>query len=151
MKILRFAAACTVLCGVLLALPRGGAAGGDETYTIVIQKVEVKTTQKNGNSWDVNDGKPDLRVIIRNTADDSKAYETKEKTDTFAADFNEPTNVKFKKGHTLEIQVVDVDVAVNDVVGKVNAEMKAEKIQEGKMRLENFDQVIFLTFEIKKL
>jgi hypothetical protein len=154
MSKLRIAATLLALVAILAATQFGAAGDKNETYTLVIKKVEVKTTQKNGNSWDVNDGKPDLRVIIRNTSDkskDAKAYESKSKEDVFSHDFNEPTNIKFTKGQTLEFEVVDVDVAVNDTVGKTAIEMKDDRLREGKMRIETFDQVVYLEVELKKL
>jgi hypothetical protein len=47
--------------------------------------------------------------------------------------------------------VVDVDVAVNDLIGKTTLDMKEDKLREGKMRLEDFDQVIHLEIDVKIL
>lgn len=152
MSTLRFTLAFLLIGGVLVASQAPVAGGGTDTYTLVIKKVEVKKTQKNGESWDVNNGEPDLRVIVRNMSDkDSKAFETKEHKDRFTADFNEPTNIKFKKGNILEFDVVDVDVAVNDTVGKTRIEMNDERLREGGLRLEGFEQVIYLEIQVKKL
>lgn len=151
MSMLRIGIGALTLCGVLAAT-QFGATAGDDAYTIVLKKVEVKKTQKNGESWDINDGKPDLRVIIRNTSDkDAKEFESKEKTDVYSAEFNEPTTVKFRPGQTVEFHVVDVDVAVNDTIGKTAVEMKGDKLKTGVLRLENFDQVVHLEIEVKKL
>jgi hypothetical protein len=130
----------------LVAQEKGGE------YTVVVKKVEVKTTNVNGNSWDVNDGKPDLAVIIRNLDDkDQKTFQTKEKTDAFSTDFNEPTTIKFRSGQHLELLVVDRDVAVNDDIGKFKLETSDKAIKDGKVRMENFGQVIYLEIELKKL
>jgi hypothetical protein len=138
--------------GAILVASRASLGQGDASYTVTIKKVEVKKTQKNGDAWDVNNGAPDLRVIIRNaTSSKEKAFESKEKKDVFAADFDEPTTVKFRAGDKLEIEVVDVDVAVNDLIGKTTLDMKEDKLREGKMRLEDFDQVIHLEIDVKKL
>src|SRR5688500_2264930 len=75
-------------------------AAKDGLYTVVIKKVEVAKTQKNGSAWDVNDGKPDLRVIVRVVGEKDATFKTKEKTDTFSADFNEPTSIKFRMGQS---------------------------------------------------
>jgi hypothetical protein len=145
-------AAAVLTAGSLLFGGWAVFAVGEADYTVIIKKVEVKTTNANGNSWDVNDGKPDLAVIVRNTSDkESKTFQTKEKTDTFSAEFNEPTAIKFRQGHILEFQVVDRDVAVNDEIGKFKLEMTEKELKEGKQRREGFGQVIYLELELKKL
>ena len=128
------------------------AAVGATEYTVVIKKVEVKKTNKNGDPWDVNDGKPDLCVVIRNTTDkEQKAFESKVKDDVYAADFNEVTTLKVKEGQVLEFRVLDKDVAAHDEIGKTNREITGKILKEGTLRMENFDQVIFLEIELKKL
>ena len=158
MSTLRLAIGVLTVFGILVGsqLP-GLLAGGDkEEYTVVINKVEVKKTQKNGETWDVNDGAPDLRVFARNTTNkDEKAFETKEQKDTYSAVFDQPANFKVKKGQSIELEVVDVDVAVNDQVGKTILEINDENIRKseqakGKLRLENFGQVIYLDIQLKK-
>jgi hypothetical protein len=68
--------------GAILVASRASLGQGDASYTVTIKKVEVKKTQKNGDAWDVNNGAPDLRVIIRNaTSSKEKAFESKEKKD----------------------------------------------------------------------
>jgi hypothetical protein len=154
MSMLRLTIGVLTVFGILIGSQVPGVlAGGDkDEYTVVIKKVEVKKTQKNGESWDVNDGAPDLRVFVRNTTNkDEKAFETKEKKDTFSAEFNEAANIRAKKGQSIEIEVVDADVAVNDQVGKTILEINDDHIQKGKLRLENFGQVIYLDIELKKL
>jgi hypothetical protein len=143
--------------GILIGSQVSGVLAGGEKdeYTVVIKKVEVKKTQKNGESWDVNDGAPDLRVFARNTTNkDEKAFETKEKKDTYSAEFNEAANIRAKKGQSIELEVVDADVAVNDQVGKTLVELTDENIQKGLekgLRIENFGQVIYLDIQLKKL
>ena len=154
MSMLRLTIGVLTVFGILVGSQAPGLlAGGDkDEYTVVINKVEVKKTQKNGESWDVNDGAPDLRVFVRNTTNkDEKAFESKEKKDTFIAEFNEAANIRAKKGQSIEIEVVDADVAVNDQVGKTVVEVNDEHIRKGKLRLENFGQVIYLDIELKKL
>jgi hypothetical protein len=127
------------------------AAGGEGEYTVIVKKVEVKTTNADKKAWDPMDGKPDLRVRIQNISEkDSKAHDTKEKTDAFVAEFNEPVPVKFRTGQRLEVTVLDVDGVANDEIGKIN--VNTEKItKEGTIRLEAFGQVILVELEMKKV
>ena len=127
-------------------------ADDNAEYTVVIRKVVVKERKADGSHWDINEGKPDLRVKIRNgTVKDSKEYKTKEATDTFSHDFNETTDIRFKIGHKLEITVVDVDVASDDLIGSINVNTEKITPKGGSIKLENFGQVISLEMEIKKL
>jgi hypothetical protein len=157
MSMLRLTIGVLTVFGILIGSQVSGVlAGGDkDEYTVVIKKVEVKKTQKNGESWDVNDGAPDLRVFARNTTNkDEKAFETKEKKDTFVAEFNEAANIRVKKGQSIELEVVDADVAVNDQVGKTIVELTDENIQKGiekGLRIESFGQVVYLDIQLKKL
>jgi hypothetical protein len=151
MKTTRIAAALLVAGSLVFGGLTLVAQEGAE-YAVVLKKVEVKTTNTNGNSWDVNDGKPDLMVMVRNLSDkESKTFKSKEKTDTFSTDFNEPTTIKLKAGQDVEFHVVDVDVAANDDIGKFKLEVTEKALKEGKLRMENFGQVIYLEIEFKKL
>src|SRR5690606_34217745 len=120
MKLRTTALGCLSLFGLLLgsqlAFAQDNQANKDgDTYTVIIHRVEVKQTNQDGNSWDINDGKPDLQVTVRNLAEaDSKAFETTQKEDTFSAEWNVPTNIKFRSGQGLEFVVQDVDVAASD-------------------------------------
>ena len=137
------------LAAFLLAVG-GSAISGQEgaSYTLVIKSVQVQTTNADNKSWDINDGKPDLMVIVRNQEDkDQKAFQTEEKTDTFSADFNAPTTIKARAGQNLEIEVVDRDVAVNDTSGKTTLKVESD----GTKRFEKFGRVILLVVELKKL
>src|SRR4051812_9075419 len=111
-------AALAALC---LSLTGQVARAADEKapYTIVIKSAKVKTTKADGSAWDINNGKPDLAVIVRNVDEkDTKPFQTKTKDDTFEATFDETASVKVRPGQTLEFEVIDVDVAVNDTAGK---------------------------------
>jgi hypothetical protein len=144
----------TVCFGGLMAGPPtpAPAAAGDAEYTVVIHKCVVKDRKADGAHWDVNEGKPDLRVKIRNgTVKDSKEFSTKEATDIFSHDFNETTTIRFKTGHKLEIQVVDVDVAADDLIGAINVNTDKVTPKGGRITLENFGQVVTLEIEVKKL
>src|SRR4051794_34339224 len=145
-------ASCLLMTGTTTATAARAAADDDEAYTVVIKKVSVKKTKADGSSWDINDGKPDLAVKVRNASDSkAKAYTTKTKDDVFEAEFNEPTNIKFRKGQTLEFEVLDIDVAVNDLIGKTSKEMTEAMLKKGKLTFENFGQVIRLEVEVKKV
>ena len=124
----------------------------DDVYSITIKRAEVKETKADGSDWDINKGKPDLAVIVKNIDDkDSKSYTTKTKDDVFSATWDEATTVRVRAGQTIEFEVVDVDVAVNDSAGKIKKELTAETLKAGKLKLEKFGQVIYLEVEFKKL
>ena len=129
------------------------SAGEKETaeWTIVIKSVEVKTTKADKSSWDVMDGAPDLFVRVRVDSKEAKDYDTKVKDDVYKATFDEPTNVKFRIGQKVIFKVIDKDVAANDDVGTFTLETTEPVISKGKLRLENFGQVIMLDVEFKKL
>jgi hypothetical protein len=156
-----------MLLGSQLVIAQDAKDGA--TYTVIVHRLEVKQTNQDGNSWDINDGKPDLKVTVRNISEaDSKAFETPQKEDTFSAEWNSPTTVKFRSGQTLEFVVLDGDVAANDEMGRVRKhlteagaketaapkDLRPEEravLKEGRMKFENFGQVILLEIEIKKL
>lgn len=122
------------------------------TYVVVIKSVSVEKTKKDGSSWDINNGAPDLSVIVRNASEtDSKKFETKEKEDTFSAEYNTPTTVKVRADQTLEIHVVDNDVASDDTIGKTEVKVTSEILKDGKVELKDFGQVIRLELEMKSL
>src|SRR5262245_39574530 len=116
----------------------------DKVWTVVVHRVEVEKTKANGEAWDINNGKPDLVVIVRNISDkDQKEFQTKEATDTFTAEYDAPTTIKARADQTLEFEVVDKDVALNDQIGKVQRKVGTE-LKEGKSKLEKFGRVIML-------
>jgi hypothetical protein len=141
--------ALLALLGLFLAPLSAFAA--DDDYTVVVKKLEVKTTKDDGADWDINKGKPDLAVSVRNMDEkDSKAFRTKTKDDVFTADFDETSTVRVRPGQTVEIEVLDVDAALNDSVGKIKKELDATTLKSGKLKLEKFGQVILLEIEFKK-
>ena len=141
------------LAAFCLALFTGQSARAeDDAYTVIIKKVEVKTTKKDGSAWDVDNGKPDIAVTVRNYSDkDSKSFTTKTVDDSYTAEFKDPTTIKIRPGQELEIEVLDKDVAVNDTIGKTRKEMTAELLKAGKIKFEKFDQVVYVEVEFKKL
>ena len=142
------------LAALVLALSGLEIRAADEStaYTVVIKRAEVKTTKADGSAWDINDGKPDLAVHVRNLdVKESKRFTTKTKNDTFEAEFDEPTTVKFTAGQTLEFEVVDRDVAADDSAGKITKKITQEMIKAGKLKFENFGQTKTLEVEFKKL
>ena len=56
------------ILGLLLSGPAAFGADDKANYTVVIKRAEVKTTKADGSSWDINDGKPDLCVSVRNAS-----------------------------------------------------------------------------------
>ena len=123
----------------------------DDEYTFHIKGCKVKEAKANGDSWDPAGGKPDLVVQLRNISrPDSKKYQTKEAADVFENTFNVETAFRFKPGEEIEIQVLDKDVAGDDVIGKFTQKMTEAMCKSGVWKLENFGQVIYLELHIKK-
>ena len=127
------------------------AVRADDEYTFHIKGCKVKETKANGDSWDPMNGKPDLVVQLRNLSrPDSKKFQTKEAPDTFENVFNVETGFRFKPGEEIEIQVLDRDVASDDLIGKFTQKITEETCKKGVWKLENFGQVIYLELHIKK-
>lgn len=145
------------LAGLGLALVEGPARADDvskDVYTVVVKSVKVQTKKGNETSWDVDDGKPDLCVVVRNLDDkddDKSKYKTKTKDDSYEADFNEPTTVKVRPGQTLEFEILDKDLLIDDTIGRVEKKMTADVLGKGKLTCEKFGQVITLEIEVKRL
>jgi hypothetical protein len=151
MKLTISALALLALFGLFLTGPATTVAADEDSYTVVVKKVEVKTTKEDGTDWDINMGKPDLSVSVKNIDEkDSKAFKTKTKDDTFSATIEETTTVKVRAGQTVEFDVLDVDAALNDSAGKIKKELDAATLKSGKLKLENFGRVISLEIEFKK-
>ena len=131
-------------------------------FTLVIRGCQVHPSTDKGEAWDVNNGKPDLMVIVRtvpasdrtavstNDSRERREFKTKEKEDTFSADFNEMVDFGVRDGQMIEIEVVDVDVAVNDRIGRIQEKISAAAFKDGKRRFENFGRVIHLEMELRK-
>jgi hypothetical protein len=110
----------------------------------------VKVSEKNakGEAWDINNGKPDLQVKIKNLSDNSlKEFVSKEKADTFEATYDVPT-VLAMEGQTLQITVLDKDLLKHDEVGTMKLQVTRELIDKGKTDLK-FGQVKSLTLQFK--
>jgi hypothetical protein len=140
------------LAGLILGSQAFSAGGEDVEYTIIIKKVDVKPTKSDGAAWDVMDGKPDLFVRVQNLdVKDAKSFDTKTHDDVNSASFDQPSDVKFRVGQKIQFQVNDKDVAANDEIGTYNLTTTAKGVESGKLRMENFGQVIVLEVEFKKL
>lgn len=151
MRALRIAAVVALLAfGVTLALPgpNATAAGGKKTVRVHLMAVKVSETNAKGEAWDINKGKPDIQVKIKNLSDNSlKEFVSKEKSDTFEATYNVPT-VLAMEGQTLQIQVLDKDLVQHDEIGTMKVQVTRELIDKGKTELK-FQQVKSLTLEFK--
>lgn len=139
-----------VVC--LLGLGREARSQDEKgVYTITIHKLEVEKTNSKGASWDLNNGRPDLAVTVRNYSEkDSKSFTTKTKDDTFVAEFNEPTTVKFRIGQTIEFHVVDKDVTGDDTIGKLQQPFNKKIFRVGKHEFK-FGRVKSLLVSVNKL
>ena len=144
--------AILTLAVALLATTTITAKAAEGEHVVVIKSVSVKKVNKEGEAWDINNGAPDLMVVVRNSSErDSKEFKTEEKEDTYAANFNAVTTVKLRADQELTIEVIDVDAVNNDLIGKMTRKFTAEELKEGKVELKNFGQVIRLELEIKSL
>ena len=127
---------------------------GDEYVIKEMSGHEVRVhvnseTKKDGASWDVNEGKADPVITVKNESDTTqKAVYTEEKTDTHEASYNSAT-VLISTGQKLSILVEDKDAAVNDTIGNTSFEVTAEQLKKGTMTL-TFGQVKELTIEFQK-
>jgi hypothetical protein len=118
------------------------------TCRVILGTVKVKETNKDGNAWDINNGKPDLFVRIRNlTQKGIKDFDSNEKEDTYEADFNVAT-ILAQEGDEVQFEVLDKDVAANDTVGKVTIKLTPEVMKKGTHNL-TFDQVRSMTIEFR--
>lgn len=142
-----------LLFGLALALDRvGTSATADDndkkSMRVFLKKVVVSEKNKDGKSWDINDGKPDIVVRLKNVSDDTtKEFTSAEKTDTFEATYDVAT-VLIAADQNLQIIVEDKDVAANDSIGQTTLKITAEMLRKGRTTLE-FGQVKSLTLEFK--
>ena len=146
------AAMVLAVCGLFAGNHAYSAGDSGKEYTIVVKRVEVKKTKADGSAWDIMDGAPDLFVRVSNVSvKGSKSFDTEVKDDTYTAEFNTPTNIKFVPGQTVRFEVIDKDIAANDEVGKADVELSEKVIKDGTVRISNFGQVIVLEITVKKL
>jgi hypothetical protein len=153
MRTLRVVAvAClTLFCAALWLenLSTLARAGEKNAMRLILVSVKVKETNKDGKSWDIDNGKPDLCVRIKNLSDTSaKEFTSATKDDTFEAKYDAPTFL-VTDGAILEIEVLDKDAAIDDSVGKTKYTITKERMKDGNVTL-SFDQVTALRLEFKK-
>ena len=133
-------------------IPSGAAQAGKEdkkSARVTLKAVRVKETNKEGDAWDVNNGKPDLVVRMKNLTDNAaKDFTSAEKQDTFAATFDAPA-LLVVEDQTIQIEVVDEDVADDDLIGRKKLVVSGELLRKGTADL-SFDQVTSLTLEFRK-
>lgn len=132
------------------ALSSAGEKGEGKTARVVLGKVKVSEKNKDGKSWDINDGKPDIVVRIKNLSDKTiKDWVSEEKADTFEAEYNAVT-ILATVGHKLQIEVVDKDLAIEDLIGRKEFEVTAEMLTKPGIDIGPFDQVKSLTLAFRK-
>jgi hypothetical protein len=140
-------ASLLVFCVAALCTPMG-AGEKKASMKLMLAYVEVKETNTDGKAWDINNGKPDLFVRIKNLSDSSiKEWTSKTMDDTFKATFNVPV-FNVVEGQELEIEVLDSDVTVNDSAGKTKYTLTKERMKEGHVIL-TFSQVTGLRLDFK--
>jgi hypothetical protein len=121
----------------------------DGALRVVLKAVKVAATKANGQAWDVNDGRPDIVVSMKNASDRTqKEIVTDEKTDVVEATYDAGM-VLVSAGQKLTIKVEDKDLAANDLIGETTYEVNADTLKKGKVTL-NFGKVTDLTIEFRK-
>jgi hypothetical protein len=136
--------------GFALLLEQGlrGQEKGANAFNLVLKDVKVKDKNKDGNSWDINDGKPDIHVRITNRTNTSlKPFSSEVRDDTYTATYNQAAMLVIAK-QTLEIEVLDKDVAADDVIGRTTIEITEDMLKRGNTEL-TFGQVDSLRFEFQ--
>lgn len=119
-----------------------------EKYVLVIKKVSVHKTNSENEAWDLNNGAPDLQVIVTNlNKKDQGEEKTKTTNDVYETTFDAPMKLKVSQGDTLEFKIVDKDFDLDDEIGKVQKKIDGG----GSMKLEKFGRVIHLEIELKKI
>ena len=154
MRTLRFAAAGLMLAaGLTLVFQQGLAQdkadkAGKKAYNLVLTVVKVKATTADGKAWDVNDGKPDLVVRIKNLTDTSaKEFVSEEKTDTFSARYDQAAMLVVE-GQRIQVEVIDKDAVDNDLIGRTSIEVTKEILTRGAADI-GFGQVESLKLEFR--
>ena len=153
MRAVRIAAVVSLVAfGAALALQGSEAAAGGKdkkTVRVHLMKLKVSETNAKGEAWDINNGKPDPLVTIKNLNDSSaKEFKTKTTNDVFDVDYGGLATVRAVEGDTLQISVFDSDVLKNDVIGTTKLTVTRDMITAGKHELK-FEQVKSLTLEFR--
>jgi hypothetical protein len=132
------------------ALSSAGEKGAGKAARLVLGKVRVSDTTKDGKAWDINNGKPDLVVRIKNLSDKTtKDWVSEEKADTFDAEYNVAA-ILVAPGQELQIEVVDKDLAIEDLIGRKNLKVTEAMFSKDGMDIGPFDQVKMLTLSFRK-
>jgi hypothetical protein len=140
--------ALSALC-LALAFNQAVAQEKEGAMRVVLKSVQVAPTKTDGNAWDVNDGKPDIMISVKNLSDTTqKEVVTDEKTDALDAKYDSRT-VLVSPGHKLRILVEDKDAAVNDTIGNGSLDVTEEMVKKGTHTV-TFGQVKSLTIEFQK-
>lgn len=137
-------AAC--LTPALVSAPDQGSM-----YRVILHKVQVGATDRNGKAWNLINGKPDIVVRLWNVSDSSVArFESERVVTTLQADFNAHETVLVKEGQELQIDVIDKGLVLEKAIGSTRFRVTHDMIKTGKLDLK-FDQVEKLIIEFRKL
>jgi seryl-tRNA synthetase len=120
-----------------------------QAIRVHLKDVRVKATNKNNEAWDVNNGRPDIMIRVKNLTDQSvPKYESGTRDDVLIATFDNAA-INAMEGHTIQIDVIDSDVASNDTIGTATFVLSSEACKKGSADL-SFDQVESLKLELEK-
>ncbi len=137
-----------VLC-LSLVVNQATAEDKDGAVRVILKSLQVVETKSDGSSWDVNDGKPDIMISVKNLTDTTqKEVVSDEQKDTFNAKYDSRT-VLVSAGQKLRLLVEDKDAAANDTIGNGTLEVTAEMIKKGTHTI-SFGQVKSLTIDFQK-
>lgn len=110
----RCSAAADSCTGESICVSGSCAAAYPRVYALTGLQLMAPTTKPDGSGWDVGGGAPDLFVEI--AVNDALVAETLVQGDSFSAAFAGPFRVSLIAGASLELRMLDEDVAANDHV-----------------------------------
>jgi hypothetical protein len=125
-------------------------AAAESTATLVIERVEVRTTKDDGKtSWDAGGGAPDIKVTVERVSEPKgETHATSTEEDKFKATFNRKA-LGVDEGDRIEIRVLDEDVAADDRIGGIEHKITAKDLKSGEIELA-FDQVDKLILRLER-
>jgi Ca2+-dependent lipid-binding protein len=84
-------------------------------YELKISSAQIAEKKADGRNWDVFPKSPDPFVKIFIGGD--LIFRTSVQTDTYTPSWNEKTNISYKKGVSIRIEVWDKDAMSDDLIG----------------------------------
>jgi hypothetical protein len=125
-------------------------AKAESAATLIIERVEVRTTKDDGkSSWDAGGGAPDILITVERISEPKgEKHATSTAEDSFKATFNRKA-LGVDEGDRIEIRVLDEDVAADDEIGEIRHKITAKDLKSGEIELA-FDQVDKLILRLER-